>query len=120
MAGLDSVLVAERGLGSGMNAGVLAHAGDLFQEYFPVLFLAGAVYVVITVLKEGKQKKDSTPEQPANPLHEALRSKQRRAPSSTAPSKSWGSWDSRPPTRPRPHRAEGEAAGSSSEPPPAP
>lgn len=100
-----------------MNAGVLAHAGDLFQEYFPVLFLGGAVYVVMTVLKEGAQKRGSTPKPPANPLHEALRSKQRRTPS-TAPSKSWGSWDSRPPTGPRLHGTEGEAEGAPLEPPP--
>lgn len=44
-----------------MNAGVLAHAGDLFQEYFPVLFLGAAACVVMTVLKEGRRKSNSTP-----------------------------------------------------------
>lgn len=99
-----------------MNIGVLAHAGDFFQEYFPVLFLAGAAYVVMTVLKEGAQKRDSTPKPPANPLHTALRSKQRRG-ASTAPSTSWGSWDSRPPTGPRLHETEGEVAEGPLEPP---
>ena len=100
-----------------MNAGVLAHAGDLFQEYFPVLFLGAAAYVVMTVLKEGRQRRNPTPEPPANPLHAALRSKQGRGPS-TGPSKSWGSWDSRPPRGPRLHGTEGETAGSRLQPPP--
>ena len=100
-----------------MNVGVLAHAGDLFQEYFPVVFLAAGAYVVMTVLKEGAQKRDSTPETPPNPLHAALRSKQGRE-RSTAPSKSWGSWDSRPPKGPRLHGTESEAAGGRLEPPP--
>ena len=101
-----------------MNAGVLAHAGDLFQEYFPVVFLAAGAYVVMTVLKEGRQKSDSTTKPPTNPLHTALRTKQGRERSTTAPSKSWGSWDSRPPTRPRLDDTAGEAAGARSEPPP--
>lgn len=75
-----------------MRIVLLAHAGDLFQDFFPVLFLAAGAYVVMTVLKEGAAKKDgSRVEGPTNPL--ADRRFKRQKP--TAPSTTWGAWDQR-------------------------
>ena len=51
-----------------MGTTILAHgAGHLFT-YFPLLFLGAAVFVIVTALRDGSGKKDSTRPLPNSPL----------------------------------------------------
>lgn len=51
-----------------MGTTILAHgAGHLFT-YFPLLFVGAAVFFIVTALRDGSGKKDSTQVLPTSPL----------------------------------------------------
>ena len=51
-----------------MGTPILAHgAGHLFT-YFPLLFVGAAVFFIVTALRDGSGKKDSTRPLPTSPL----------------------------------------------------
>jgi hypothetical protein len=47
---------------------VLAHGPGGIYDFLPVLFLGAAVYVIVTAMKDGQDKKPRTRTLPTNPL----------------------------------------------------